>query len=140
MLLHAESVQPQGRPAASAASAVPYASADPIPEPRIFAEGVISTGDYETHPAFTPDGGTLYFVKSTPTFSFWTILVSRFENGRWSTPEVAPFSGQHSDADPFITADGKQLYFISNRPWPGQTTRNLDIWVMDRNDKGRAHV
>lgn len=114
----------------------PYASDEPIREPRLFAEGVISTGDYETHPAFTPDGRTLYFVKSTPTFSFWTILVSRFGQGGWSRPEVAPFSGQYSDADPFITADGRHLFFISNRPAPGKQARDLDIWMVEKTATG----
>ena len=114
----------------------PYASAHPIPTPAIFGEGVISTGDYETHAAFTPNGRRLYFLKSTPSFSFWTIVVSRFVDGQWTTPEVAPFSGHYSDADPFITADGKQLYFISNRPTPGKTKRDLDIWVMDKMGDG----
>ena len=117
----------------------PYASDQPLSEPAIFGAGVISTGDYETHPAFTPDGRTLYFVKSTPTFSFWTILVSRFAGGRWSEPEVAPFSGRYSDADPFITTDGQQLYFISARPAPNKTAgaaSDLDIWVMDKTPTG----
>ena len=121
----------QGSTAAST-----YQSTQPIRTPVIFGEGVISTGDFESHPAFTPDGRTLYFLKSTPTFSFWTIVVSRFVDGRWTTPEVAPFSGRYSDADPFITADGKKLYFISNRPAPGKTTRDLDIWVMDKTENG----
>jgi hypothetical protein len=103
----------------------PYASARPLTEPTIFADGVISTGDFDSHPAFTPDGKTLYFVRSTPTFNLWTILVSRFENGRWNTPEVAAFSGQYSDADPFITPDGLRFYFISNRPVAG-VARRLD--------------
>jgi Tol biopolymer transport system component len=114
----------------------PYASKDPISKPTIFAEGVISTGDFESHPAFTPDGRTLYFVKSTPTFSFWTIVVSHFVDGKWTTPEVASFSGQYSDADPFITADGKQFYFISNRPVSGKTGRDLDIWMMEKTENG----
>jgi hypothetical protein len=84
----------------------PYASVTPLSQPTIFGAGIISTGDYDTHPAFTPDGKTLYFLHSTPNFNLWTILVSNFVKGRWSTPEVAPFSGQYSDADPFITADG----------------------------------
>ena len=113
-----------------------YQSTQPMRTPVIFGEGVISTGDFESHPAFAPDGRTLYFLKSTPTFSFWTIVVSRFANGRWTTPEVAPFSGRYSDADPFITADGKKLFFISNRPAPGKTTRDLDIWVMDKTENG----
>jgi Tol biopolymer transport system component len=105
--------------------------------PTLFAPGIISTGGFESHPAFTPDGRTLYFVKSTPSFSFWTICLSRLENGRWSEPEVAPFSGQYADADPFITRDGRQFYFISTRPVAGAgPAKDLDIWVMDREGAG----
>lgn len=103
-----------------------------LTEPTVFGEGIISTGDFESHPAFTPDGKTLYFLRSTPNFSLWTILVSHFQRGRWTTPSVAPFSGQYSDADPFITADGSRLYFISNRPAAGRSSPNLDIWFMER--------
>ena len=71
----------------------PYDSGKALSEPSVFAEGLISTGDFESHPAFTPDGRTLYFLRSTPNFSLWTILVSRFEKGKWTTPEMAPFSG-----------------------------------------------
>lgn len=105
--------------------------------PTLFAPGIISTGGFESHPAFTADGRTLYFVKSTPSFSFWTICVSRLANGRWSEPEVAPFSGQYSDADPFITRDGRHFYFISTRPvTAGGAAKDLDIWVMDREAAG----
>jgi WD40-like Beta Propeller Repeat len=38
------------------------------------------------------------------------------KNGQWSRPEIAPFSGRYMDADPYVTSDGKQLFFISNRP------------------------
>lgn len=114
----------------------PYASDRSLSEPTIFAEGVICTGDFESHPAFTPDGKTLYFLRSTPTFNLWTILVSRFEKRRWRTPEIAPFSGQYSDADPFITSDGSRFYFISNRPVVGKSTPDLDIWVMEKTVAG----
>jgi Tol biopolymer transport system component len=120
-----------------AAAASPQRQAPPQTTPAIFAPGTISTGGFESHPAFTPDGRTLYFVKSTPTFSFWTICVSRMTNGRWSEPEVAPFSGQYADADPFITRDGAHLYFISSRPAAGGgPPKDLDIWMMDRAGSG----
>ena len=60
----------------------PYASDNPLPEPRLFAPGVVSTGDFESHPAFAPDGRTLYFLKDAPDFSFWTIVSSTFRGGR----------------------------------------------------------
>jgi Tol biopolymer transport system component len=114
----------------------PYASDKPLSEPVVFGDGVISTGDFDSHPAFTPNGETLYFVRSTPNFNLWTILVSRFSRGRWAAPEVVPFSGQYSDADPFITADGSRFYFISNRPAPGKSKPDLDIWVIEKTGAG----
>jgi hypothetical protein len=51
---------------------------------------VISTDDDESHPAFTLDGKTLYFLKNDPSFNHWTIVVSHQQNGKWSTPGVAP--------------------------------------------------
>jgi Tol biopolymer transport system component len=114
----------------------PYRAAGPFPEPALFGEGVVSTGEYESHPAFTPDGRTLYFVRSTPEFTDWTIYVTHHSDGRWSPPKVAPFSGEHRDADPFISADGEQFYFISDRPVDGKPKEDLDIWVMDRTKGG----
>jgi len=124
----------QTRP--SSGDAHPYATSAPMPEPRLFAPGTISTGDDESHPAFTPDGRTLYFLKNTPSFDTWTIVTSRFDRGRWTTPEVAPFSGRFSDADPFITADGKRFFFISTRPVADAAKEDTDIWTMERTDNG----
>src|SRR6266540_969037 len=80
----------------------PYGSTRPLPEPILFGEGTISTGDMELNAAFTPDGRTLYFTKRTPKYQFWVIVVSHFQRGRWSEPEVAEFSGQYSDFDPWV--------------------------------------
>jgi Tol biopolymer transport system component len=119
---------------------MPFASDKPILEAQVFAPGTISTGDYECVPEFSPDGRTLYFVKSTPDMNFWTIVVSNFENGKWSLPVVAPFSGQYSDADEFITADGSRMFFISRRPVSPNVSPNapgrLDIWTMDKTRTG----
>src|SRR5689334_14820620 len=91
-----------------------FAAVRPLPE--IVAPGVISTGDFESHIEFTPDGHTAYFLRSLPNFAFWTIFESHLGNGQWSRPEIAPFSGHYNDADPFITRDGRFLFFMSNRP------------------------
>lgn len=119
---------------------MPFAPDGPVAEPRLFEPNIISTGDYETEPLFTPDGMTFYFVKSTPDMNFWTIAFSRFEKSGWAKPEVAPFSGQYSDADPFITTDGKQMFFISNRPVDPKISPNakgsLDIYMMEKTADG----
>ncbi len=110
----------------------------PLPAPRIFAEGVISTGDYDTHPAFSPDGNTLYFVKMAPDVSKWTMFVSYFKNGKWSEPEIASFSGQYWDADPYFTKEGNTLYFISNRPLKDGDPQksDFDIWKVEKTKEG----
>jgi len=119
-----------------AATPPPYQVTGALSEPALFGEGVVSTGAFESHPGFTPDGRTLYFVKSTPAFTDWTIYVTHHTDGRWSPPKVASFSGKHRDADPFISADGKHLYFISDRPIDGKPKEDMDIWVMDRTKSG----
>jgi hypothetical protein len=120
------------------AQTAPSDSAKPAQDATLFAPGIISTGDYESHATFTPDGREMYFLKMAPNFSRWTIFVSRDNNGRWSQPEVAPFSGQFQDADPYITADGKHFYFISDRPVEadGERQSHHDIWVMDKTESG----
>ena len=106
-------------------------------EPQLFAPGEISRGTFDSHPSFTPDGRTLYFIRSTPTFQFWTIVVSTLRGGHWSEAQVAPFSGVFSDADPFITNDGGKLFFISKRPVEGTASReDTDIWVMEKAGAG----
>jgi Tol biopolymer transport system component len=100
-------------------------------EPILFAPGIINTGEYESHPAFSPNGETLYFLKCTPDINYFcSICVSHLKNGKWSEPIVAPFSGQYYDIDPFVSADGKILYFASNRPVQagGNTKTDSDIW------------
>lgn len=109
------------------------------PQPELFGEGVISTPDFELNSAFLPDGNTVYFTKSTANLGFWTIVSSRLVNGRWTEPEVAPFSGRHSDADLAVTPDGRRLVFISNRPVPGAAARSRrapHIWYVDRTPGG----
>ena len=121
---------------AQATPRAPYRAAQPLPKPALFGEGVVSTGDFESHAAFTPDGRTLYFVKSTPHFTDWKIYVTQWADGRWSEPKMAPFSGKYRDADPYITPDGKSLYFISDRPIDEKPKRDMDIWVMQRTQAG----
>ncbi|PSL45378.1 WD40 repeat protein [Chitinophaga niastensis] len=106
--------------------------------PTLFAEGIISTGDYETHPAFSPSGDTVYFLKCTPDMNACTICVSYHSNDTWSAPEIVSFSGRYVDVDPFVTKDGNTLYFVSDRPvHEGDSAKaDWDIWKTDRTASG----
>src|SRR5690242_8030043 len=106
--------------------------------PELFESGRISTGDMELNAAFTPDGKTLYFTKRSPKPQLWVIVLSHLKRGQWSAPEVAPFSGQYSDFDPFVSPDGKRLYFSSNRPveGTGRPKNDFDIWFVEQTPSG----
>src|SRR5687768_16000742 len=76
--------------------------------PKVLAPDVLSTGDDESHASVFPDGHTLYFLKNTPSFDFYTIVYSELRAGKWSRPQVAPFSGRYSDCDIVFTADSRR--------------------------------
>ena len=87
--------------------------------PQIFAPGLISDANEQWRITFTPDGRTAYFAESEKFFPFTrqaTIYTSTLSEGAWSAPVVAPFSGAHSDIDPFITPDGQRLYSRRSAP------------------------
>jgi hypothetical protein len=97
----------------------------------------VSSERFESHPALDPLSGDFYFVRSSPQFEGWRIWRSRCRAGGYATPEPAPFSGEGVEADPFITRDGRRLYFISSRPDPpGKTGDDLDIWTAERSPSG----
>lgn len=100
----------------------------------------VSSELFESHPAFDPRGGELYFVRSSKAFSGWRILVSRCDGRRWSTPAPPPFAGAGLEADPWFAPDGRSLYFISTRASGSQRSRDLDIWRVDRDAGGRWGV
>jgi hypothetical protein len=96
----------------------------------------VSSPMFESHPAFDPWNGDLYFVRSDRTFSGWRILESRCTDKGLAAPVEAPFAGAGLEADPWFTADGKSLYFISTRATGGKKSADLDIWRVSRTKAG----
>ena len=116
----------------------PYlGQAPPGLSPRMFAAGIVSTERNELNSVFTPDGKEFYFTIRDAS-GRWTIMTMALEKGRWSTPRPASFSGRWSDVDLFITADGRRLYFCSNRPLRDQedSPKDFDIWMSERTANG----
>ncbi|HET9862897.1 MAG TPA: hypothetical protein VFP37_05605 [Steroidobacteraceae bacterium] len=97
-----------------------------------WAPAPISSDRFESHPAFDPLTGDLYFVRSAPDFSGWRIYVSHCGEAGWTTPVDAPFVGDGVEADPWFTHDGRTLYFISTRSTDGIHGRSLDLWRVSR--------
>jgi len=106
--------------------------------PEIFGDGVICKKDKNVfNLCFSPDGKTVYFTRREGTEK-QKIYFSVFENQKWTEPKVASFSTDR-DETPFITPDGKTLYFGSQRPIPNaESSGNFDmnIWKTEwKNNK-----
>ena len=104
------------------------------PTPMIFAPGVISGPANDGSPSFTPDGKTVFFTRSGT--SAGTILESHLVDGHWTSPEIAPFSGQWNDQHAAVAPDGSYLVFVSTRPVAGIAERVAHIWRADRTGNG----
>ncbi|MBS0199559.1 MAG: PD40 domain-containing protein [Proteobacteria bacterium] len=114
--------------------------------PVVFAPGAISAGAHDSAPAFDPSGKVVYFGRSSPVQS--VILVSRLgSDGKWSQPEIAPFSGRWHDMEPAMSTDGGYLVFVSNRPdrddappvdghFNGNRQKGGRLWRVDRHGDG----
>jgi hypothetical protein len=104
---------------------------------QIFAEGTISTGhDYCT--TFTPDGHTLFFVRTDSTSGLDAIYQSELIGGFWAKPSIVEFSSQFSDTDPVVSPDGSKP-FMSHRPTTGTITKDdYDIWFVEKRESRGA--
>lgn len=91
---------------------------------------------WESHPAIDPKTGDLWFVRSDKTFSGWRIFTARCEAGQWSKPQPMPIAGDGLEADPWFTADGQTLWFISTRATGEKSSAALDIWRAQRDTNG----
>ena len=104
--------------------------------PEIFAPEIVSRRYSEFSSVFSRDGREFYFtISGTP---YWVIAVMKQEEGRWSGPEVPPFSGKYSDCDPNLTPGGSKLFFSSRRPLEGSgpPKPDADIWYVTRTEDG----
>src|SRR5262245_49991168 len=80
-----------------------FASATPATlTPEMWGEGLVSTPLDELNTVFSPDGKELYWSIALPQQNGGVIMTSKLVNGKWSSPEIASFSGQWTDWDPFF--------------------------------------
>jgi hypothetical protein len=102
----------------------PYASDDPISIPARFE--IPGTAD-AWHITFMPDGKTFYFVASGNNMEI--IKYCNYEDGAWTSAQLAPFSGQYRTETPNISPDGTKFFFT-------YATDIGDIYVMNKTETG----
>lgn len=114
-----------------------WTSAAP-PTPALFAPGVVARTDTEESMlTVAPGGSEVFWGVSRKWFPMsrvsevWTALQM---SGRWRAAR-APFSTGFSDADPFVTYSGKQIFFASVRP-VGSPRKDFDLYVIERTAGG----
>jgi len=104
----------------------------PGEEPKRFAPGIVFGGHSTV--SISPDGKEMYWAADS------SIMVSRLENGRWTKPSVAPFSGASQtpmyDDVPFVSPDNKRLFFTSLRPLVAGGGNKENIWYVERTPGG----
>lgn len=105
---------------------------------------VLNTKYHEASVAFSPDERTIYFTRNNygenirrtrnKEVNHLKIFRSRMVDGRWTKPEELAFNGEDfSTGHPSLSPDGKQMYFVSDRPGGYGGT---DIYVVDLLENG----
>ncbi|HEX2968585.1 MAG TPA: sialidase family protein [Bacteroidales bacterium] len=107
-------------------------------ESEITGENIISTSLYERDIAITSDGDEIIFTRGDyKQRRRCLISVKKQQNGEWAQAEVLNISGVYHDIEPFFSNNGNRLFFASNRPIYGDSSRNdYNIWFSDRAGEG----
>ncbi len=101
--------------------------------PLLFAPGIIAAADQPQHsaPAFSPDGREIYWTRLFNNEDpFVRIYFVKFENGAWTTPQLAPFAGSAAQTCPFFSPDGQRLFFCQ------EDAEGDRLMVVDRTETG----
>lgn len=104
--------------------------------PSLFAPNLVSSKDhYEYGSVFSKDGKEFYYaiiINEKPQ-----IRCIKFDNKVWTAPQTVIGSNQYEYNDPFLSPDGKRLYFISDRAADGRgKKKDFDIWYIERKKGG----
>lgn len=103
---------------------------------------VINTKTHESNATFSQDGKTMYFSRTNAKrvkigeekIATIKIYKAEFVNNEWVNVVETPFSSDtYSVEHPFLTKDGKRLYFASDMPG---TIGSMDVFYVDVNADG----
>ncbi len=103
------------------------------------APGVVSTPRNEYNMSTDAAATVRVFARSDADFAGSRIWVSQRRGDGWSAPQPVSFTdARHRDSDPWLTPDGRIMYFISDRPATARAEdrTDLDIWRVARDANG----
>jgi ankyrin repeat protein len=111
-----------------------FGQTPPDGEPKLFAPDIVSSANGDDNHgsiAFMPEGKEIYWNMRGK------IWMTKFLNDKWTEPEVVAFSkdGSFMHDNPFITSDGKKMFFTSTRTG-SVSERKENIWFVDRIPSG----
>jgi hypothetical protein len=83
----------------------------------------------------SPNEDEAYFTVQSPNQDLSKIVCVK--NSKWDNPILQPFCDSYSYLEPFLSDDGKRLYFSSDRPKTESDTlkSDFDIWYVERKDR-----
>lgn len=86
-------------------------------ESSVFLPGVVSSSYSEIRAATSPDGNTVLWGSTNRPGGAggWDIWMTRRTGSEWSAPAVVSFDTPSNEFDPAFSADGRLVYFFSNR-------------------------
>jgi outer membrane protein OmpA-like peptidoglycan-associated protein len=99
---------------------------------------VVNSKYWDSQPAISPDGNTLYFSSNRPGglggYDLWKTQL--LKDGTWSTPlNLGPeINTAYDEHTPFVHPDGQTLYFSSDG-WPGLGNKDIFYSRIDEHGK-----
>lgn len=101
----------------------------PGAEPRTFGAGILK-GGYHSSPSFMPDGSEVFWGGA---YASAKIYFMKLIDGNWTKQETLQLPGMSALRDPFVSPDGKRLFFLSIDPLPGAAASGKEnIWMVER--------
>lgn len=93
----------------------PAASA--LSEYGIEGMGVVSTRADELRATLSADGQRIIWASNREGGAGgWDLWQARLQDKRWTQPQPLALNSSADELDPFLSSDGRWLYFASNRP------------------------
>ena len=102
----------------------------------------INTEKDELGPELSRDGSELYFYSDREGgLGGYDIWVTKLADGKWGAPVNlgAAVNSSANEYGPALAADGKTLYFASNRLRTGEPVREADAWPATMREKRARH-